>query len=143
MAHPVQLLVEPATRIPRLHVVIRLALLLALTTLGFSSIYWCLYLALPAIVAVVLTNESGASYLADDGPRIVRVLRWVATTYAYLWFLSNELPTADGSFRRLQWRRCPGSRRPVRCSVGSPGRCPPLGAGESRSRMNWRESRWR
>src|SRR5205814_8440412 len=86
----------------RLHVVIRLALLLALTTLGFSSIYWCLYLALPAIVAVVLTNESGASYLADDGPRIGRVLPWVATTYAYLWFLSNELPTADGSPVELQ-----------------------------------------
>jgi hypothetical protein len=102
MAHPVQLVVEPATHIPRVHVLIRLVLLLALTTLGLTSLYWCLYLALPAIVALVLTKRGGAAYLGQDGPRITRALRWIATSYGYLWFLTNELPTAEASPVDLQ-----------------------------------------
>jgi hypothetical protein len=102
MAHPVQLVVERADRIPRVHVLIRLALLLALATLGCSSIYWFLYLALPPLVALLVSKKSGASYLAEDAPRVVRVLRWIAAAYAYLWLLSNELPTAQASRVDLQ-----------------------------------------
>jgi Domain of unknown function (DUF4389) len=102
MAHPVQLAVEPAGPIPRVHIVIRLALLLALTTLGASSIYWCLYLALPAIVALVVSKKGGARYLAEDAPRVARALRWIATAYGFLWFLSNELPTGDASPVHIQ-----------------------------------------
>lgn len=101
MAHPVQLVVERADRIPRVHVLIRLALLLALATLGCSSIYWFLYLALPPLVALLVSRKSGASYL-EDAPRVVRVLRWIAAAYAYLWLLSNELPTAQASRVDLQ-----------------------------------------
>ena len=102
MTHPVELIVEPATRILRVHMVIRLALLMALAVLGCSSIYWCLYLAIPALVALAVTRKGGARYLTEDAPRIVHGLRWVATTYAYLWLLSNELPTAEGGHVELQ-----------------------------------------
>jgi hypothetical protein len=95
MAHPVQLLVEPPAQIPRVEMIIRLALLAALSILGYSSLYWCLYLALPAIVALVVTKKGGALYLAEDAPRVVRALRWFATAYAYLGLLSNELPTSE------------------------------------------------
>ena len=56
-----------------------------------------MYLALPAAVAVVLIRKGGERYLAEDAPRIVRVLRWLASAYAYLWLLTDFLPTADGS----------------------------------------------
>jgi hypothetical protein len=102
MSHPVQLVVEPATRIPRSHVLIRLVLLLALTAVGVSSVYWCLYLALPALVALVVAKKGGVGYLAEDTPRVVRALRWIATTYAYLWFLSDELAFAEGSLVDLR-----------------------------------------
>ena len=93
--HPVQLHIEKVAGIPRVHIVIRLALLLALGAIGCSSVYWALYLALPALVAAALLHKGGERYLAVDGPRIVRGLRWLASAYAYLWLLSDVLPTAE------------------------------------------------
>ena len=95
--HPVQLQIEHPGQTERIHVATRLAFLLAFATLGCSSVYWALYLALPAAVAVVLIRKGGERYLAEDAPRIVRVLRWLASAYAYLWLLTDVLPTAEGS----------------------------------------------
>lgn len=93
--HPVTLAIEPSPRIARLHVIIRLALLLALATIGCSSIYWLLYLSIPALVALLIAQNGGARYLTEDAPRIVRVLRWIAGAYGYLWLLTDVLPTAE------------------------------------------------
>ena len=95
--HPVQLQVEHPRETDRIQVVIRMAFLLALAALGCSAVYWALYLALPAIVAAVLMNKGGQRYLAEDAPRIVPVLRWLASAYGYLWLLTDVLPTAQGS----------------------------------------------
>ena len=95
--HPVQLQVEHPGETERIHVVTRLAFLLAFAALGCSGVYWALYLALPAAVTVVLIRKGGERYLAEDAPRIVRVLRWLASAYAYLWLLTDVLPTAEGS----------------------------------------------
>lgn len=91
--HPVQLRVEPAPRLMRIHVVIRLVLLAALGTLGCSSLYWLLYLAIPAGVALALSQTGSERYLAQSAPRIARVLGWLAGAYAYLWLLTDELPS--------------------------------------------------
>jgi len=48
--HPVWLEVENPRSQARIHVVTRLVLLAALAALGCSSIYWFLYLALPALL---------------------------------------------------------------------------------------------
>jgi hypothetical protein len=79
----------------RIHVVIRLALLLAVGTIGCSSLYWLLYLGLPAAVALLISQKGSQSYLADDAPTAVRVLRWVAAAYAYLWLLTDAFPTNE------------------------------------------------
>jgi hypothetical protein len=93
--HPVRLRVDSPVRLARVHVAIRLALLLAVATIGCSSVYWLLYLALPAFVAILILQKSGDRYLAEDAPRIVRALRWLASAYAYLWMLTDMLPTAE------------------------------------------------
>ncbi len=95
--HPVQLHVEHPRQTERIHVVTRLAFLLAFAALGCSAFYWALYLALPATVAVVLTRKGGQRYLAEDAPRILPILRWLASAYGYLWLLTDVLPTAQGS----------------------------------------------
>jgi hypothetical protein len=96
LAHPVQLEIEHPKRTARIHVVTRLVLLAAFAALGCSGIYWFLYLALPALAAIGVLRKSGDRYLAEDGPRIVRVLRWFASAYGYLWLLTDVLPTAEG-----------------------------------------------
>ena len=77
----------------RVHVVIRLALLVALGTVGCSSAYWLLYLALPAFAALLISQKGAARYFGEEGPRIVLVLRWLAGAYAYLWLLTDAVPT--------------------------------------------------
>jgi hypothetical protein len=96
LTHPVQLDIEHPKHTARIHVVTRLALLAAFAALGCSGIYWFLYLALPALAALGVLRKSGERYLAEDAPRIVRILRWFASAYAYLWLLTDVLPTADG-----------------------------------------------
>ncbi len=81
----------------RAQVAVRVVLLLALATIGCSSLYWLLYLALPAIAALLISRDGAEAYLAKDGPRVVRVLRLAAAAYAYLWLLTDDVPSADGA----------------------------------------------
>jgi hypothetical protein len=80
----------------RVQVVVRLALLAALAAIGCSSLYWVLYLALPVLAALLVSRDGARGYLEGDAPGIVRVLRWCAGTYAYLWLLTDRLPTLEG-----------------------------------------------
>jgi len=79
----------------RIHVIIRLAFLVALGAVGCSSLYWILYLALPATAALLISQNGPQRYLAQNAPSFVRVLRWAAGAYAYLWLLTDRLPTSE------------------------------------------------
>jgi hypothetical protein len=94
--HPVTFHVEPAPR-KRVQVAIRLAILAALAILGCSSVYWLLYLALPVLAALLVSRDGSEGYVADDAPRVVRVLRWLAGAYAYLWLLTDAVPSEGGA----------------------------------------------
>jgi hypothetical protein len=103
--HPVQFVVAPSEKRERIDVLIRLVLLFALGAIGFSSLYWILYLVLPAVAAAMISAAGGKGYLANDAPGIVRGLRWLAGVYAYLWLLTDALPTraaAPGGSVELQ-----------------------------------------
>jgi uncharacterized protein DUF4389 len=93
--HPVRLRVERPVRMERIHVLIRFVLLLSLGAIGCSSLYWLLYLALPALAALLISQKGVERYFAEDAPRIVRILRWLAAAYAYLWLLTDAFPTSE------------------------------------------------
>ncbi len=95
MSHPVRFHVELPAQMQRVHVVIRLVLLVALGTIGCSSLYWLFYLGLPALAALLIAQSGGERYLAEEAPGIARVLRWLARAYAYLWFLTDAVPTTE------------------------------------------------
>lgn len=86
---------SPAAR-GRLHLLIRIVLLLALGSLGWSSIYWLLYLTIPALVALIIITNGAQRFIAESAPGIVRLLRWLAGAYAYLWMLT-DVPPGQGS----------------------------------------------
>src|SRR6266700_2227730 len=95
--HPVQLRVDRVERVARVQVVIRAVLVLALGLIAWSTIYWLLYLAMPALVAIDLVQRGSANFHDRDAPRAIRVLRWLAGAEAYLCFLTDVLPTSQGS----------------------------------------------
>jgi hypothetical protein len=92
MTHPVHLRVEPSQNMARVHVVIRLVFLTVLGAVGCSSVYWLVYLALPAFAAMLIAQKGADRYLAENGPPIVQALRWLAGVYAYLWLLTDATP---------------------------------------------------
>src|SRR5262245_4965463 len=92
--HPIQLHVEPAPHLDRTQVIIRLVLLAALGAAGCSSAYWILYIGVPALVAMRI-SQTGDQYLSNDAPRLARVLRWLAGAYAYLWLLTDAPPSTE------------------------------------------------
>ena len=92
--HHVRFHVEPM-RMDRLHVLIRLVLLGAVATVGLSSFYWLLYLAVPVVVALIVSDEGADYYMEQDAPRVARTLQWIAGLYAYLWLLTDEMPTTQ------------------------------------------------
>ena len=94
--HPVQFRVEAAPRMQRVHVAMRLVLLIALAMIGCSSAYPFLYLALPATAAVLIARNGPRWYVVRDAQRIVPILRWLAGAYAYLWLLTDVLPGSEG-----------------------------------------------
>lgn len=93
-SNPVSLAVQRASSMARIHVLIRLALLVALGIVGCSSVYWLLYLALPALVALFVSQIGSERYLAKNSPAIVSVLELLADIYAYLWLLTDRFPTS-------------------------------------------------
>ena len=63
--HPVQLHIERPLHTRRVQALTRLLLLLAIGALGCSSIYWALYLGLPAIAAALVARKGGERFLAE------------------------------------------------------------------------------
>lgn len=94
--HPVQLEVLLSTRTARLHVLTRLALLLAVGSVGISALYGALYLALPALVSLLVAQKGAEAYRTEYAPKLVAVLRWFAAAYGFMWMLTDVLPTAQG-----------------------------------------------
>lgn len=51
------------------------------------------YLALPVVAAIFVSQKGGEKYLEEDGPRVTGWLRWVVAVYAYLGILTDRFPT--------------------------------------------------
>jgi Domain of unknown function (DUF4389) len=89
--------VEPPKQRERIHVLIRLVLLMAVAALGCGSFYWLAYLALPAAAALLIAQKGGERYIAEEGYGFARPLRWLAAAYAYLWLLTDGIQTGPAS----------------------------------------------
>jgi Domain of unknown function (DUF4389) len=100
---PVTLDVDRPPKFDRVQVVLRLALLVVVGWIGHPV--GLLWLGLPLVAAVLVSQKGGQRYLEEDGPTVTRVLNWILDLVAYLVLLTDELPGQGKHPVRLQVER--------------------------------------
>src|SRR5438876_8250064 len=81
MAFPVTFDVERPPVFQRAHVFLRVGLLIVIGWLGHP--FGLLWLGLPLVAAILVSQKGGQRYLDQDGPTITRVLGWILAVVAY------------------------------------------------------------
>lgn len=102
-AYPVVFDVQRPDRFERAQVVLRL-IVLALASIVGGGLFWIVYLVFPLAAAVVSSQKGGERYLAEDGPRATKALRWVVAVIAYLTILTDRFPAGGEEPVRLEVR---------------------------------------
>jgi len=83
---------RPAT-MSRVHVFLRIALLILLSWIvGSGGGVGLLYLGVPVVAAILIARRGGARYIGEDGTRITGWLAFIVDVVAYLALLTDELP---------------------------------------------------
>lgn len=86
--------VERPPTFRRVHAVLRLVLLFVLS--WFAHPFGLLWLGLPIVAAIVVSQKGGQRYLDETGPKVTRILRWIVGAIAYLALLTDALPGGGG-----------------------------------------------
>ncbi|MDO8612807.1 MAG: DUF4389 domain-containing protein [Dehalococcoidia bacterium] len=94
-AYPVTFDVTRPEKLERPHVFLRILVAVILSILGgaLGWIFGLVYLVLPVVAAIFVSQKGGERYLAEDGPRVTGWLRWVVAFYAYLGILTDRFPS--------------------------------------------------
>lgn len=90
MTEPVSVEVERPPAFQRAHVFLRVALLIVIGWLGHPL--GLLWLGLPVVAAILVSQRGSQRYLDADGPKITHVLGWIVAAIAYLALLTDQLP---------------------------------------------------
>lgn len=88
--YPIVLDVERPPAFQRAHVFLRVALLVVIGWIGHPL--GLLWLGLPVVAAVLVSQKGGQRYLDESGPTVSRVLGWILAVVAYLALLTDRLP---------------------------------------------------
>jgi hypothetical protein len=91
-------------RFDRVQVVLRVVIVVFVSLIGIPF-GWILYLGFPLLAAVLISQKDGARYLEEDGPRVSGWLSWVMAVLAYMWQLTDRLPSSGGQTVRFEVER--------------------------------------
>jgi uncharacterized protein DUF4389 len=100
MSFPVAFDVERPPVFGRAHVFLRVALLVVIGWIGHPL--GLLWLGVPAVAAILVSQKGGQRYLDESGPTVTRVLGWILAVTAYLALLTDRLPDRGESPIRFQ-----------------------------------------
>jgi hypothetical protein len=103
MSSPVTLEVERPPSFQRAHVFLRVALLVVVGWIGHP--FGLIWLGLPVVAAILISQKGGPRYLDESGPTVTRLLNWILDLVAYLALLTDELPGGDEHPVRFQVER--------------------------------------
>ena len=106
MAYPVTFDVERPAKMARVHVVLRvLIVVVASSVTGNFGGLGLVYLLFPVAAAVLVSQKDGARYLAEDGERVTRWVAFVVGVLAYIAMLTDELPGGGRTPVRVEIQR--------------------------------------
>jgi hypothetical protein len=93
--YPVTFNVSRPERFERPQVILRILVLIILSILAgaIGWVFGLVYLVLPVLAAIFISQKGGERYLSEDSPRMARWLRWVLAIYSYLAVLTDRFPT--------------------------------------------------
>lgn len=80
----------------RVQIVIRILVLILLSIVGsFHGLLGLLYVAIPVLAAILISQKGARAYLDGAGSNMGLWLRYVVAFYAYVLLLTDRLPTDD------------------------------------------------
>jgi hypothetical protein len=91
--YPVSFDIRQPEKFDRTHIVIRILILVILGAIGVGG--WVLYLAVPVLAAILISQKGGAAYLAESESTMTRWLRYLVGFLAYLMLLTDRLPNEE------------------------------------------------
>jgi len=94
VAYPVTFNIEQPEKFNRAQVVLRLliVILLAFLANALGWIYGLIYLALPVLAAIFISQKGARTYLDESRNGMQRWLRFIIGFYAYLHLLTDRIP---------------------------------------------------
>jgi len=97
MAYPVIFDLDQQPKYDKMQVVIRILILIVLSILGgvFGWAGWLLYLAIPVLAAILISQKGAQRYFGEANDDIVKWLRIVAAFYSYMFLLTDRLPNEE------------------------------------------------
>ncbi len=101
MSDPVVFDVDRPPAFRRAHVVLRLLLLVVISWIGHP--FGLLWIGLPVVAAILVSQKGGQRYVDEQGPAVTRALRWIVGVVAYLALLTDDVTGGEGL--RLEVRR--------------------------------------
>lgn len=93
--YPVRYAVDKPERFLRFQLLIRVLAFVVIGILGLSLglLFWAAYVGLAMFAAIRLSGDrDAATYLNEDGPRILGALRWFAAIAAWFGLVADRLP---------------------------------------------------
>lgn len=81
----------------RVQIVIRILILVVLSILGglVSWLYGAVYLAVPVVAAILISQRGAEGYLAEANEKMTKWLRFLLAFYAYMTLLTDRLPNEE------------------------------------------------
>jgi Domain of unknown function (DUF4389) len=90
MAFAVTFDLERPPAFQRAHVFLRVVVLVVIGWIGHPI--GLLWLGVPVVAAILVSQKGGQRYLDEDGPTVTRALNWILDLVAYLALLTDQLP---------------------------------------------------
>ena len=81
----------------RVQIAIRILIVVVLSILGgvVSWLYGAVYLAIPVVAAILISQRGTERYLAEAGENMTKWLRFLLAFYAYMSLLTDRLPNEE------------------------------------------------